>query len=146
MADSTAKSALEKMRLKPGMSALIYGQPDGLAAVAALPEGALWAGAGPMLAGDEEFERALGAADFVVGFASDQAQAEQRIAEVSPAIERGAVVWLAYPKGSKAAGHDVSRDTIWRAANRVGFVLNSNIAVDDVWSAVRFRVARPDER
>ena len=51
------------------------------------------------------------------------------------------VAWLAYPKGSKAAGYDLSRDTIWRFAQTIGLSLVAHVAIDETWSAVRFRPA-----
>ncbi len=51
------------------------------------------------------------------------------------------LTWMAYPKGSKAAGYDISRDTIWKFAATVGLVLNANVAIDDKLSAVRMRPA-----
>jgi hypothetical protein len=80
-------------------------------------------------------------ADFVLDFASTQAEAEERLAALAPSMAPKTIAWMAYPKGSKAAGYDISRDTIWQFARTVGLVLNANIAIDEKLSAVRMRPA-----
>lgn len=137
-------SPYTKLRLKPGMAAFVYAVPDELRAVLSLP-----ADVGN-LSGDASGDHpsdlaALADAEFALTFARNQSEAVRRITELKPAILSGAVVWIAYPKGSKAAGYDVSRDTIWSAANEAGSVLNANVAIDEKWSAVRIRTAKPGE-
>lgn len=71
----------------------------------------------------------------------DKTPAEERLLALKPSIGPKTIVWMGYPKGSKAAGYDISRDTIWRFASEIGLVLNANVAIDEVWSAVRMRPA-----
>jgi hypothetical protein len=56
-------------------------------------------------------------------------------------VNENALVWLAYPKGSTAAGHDVNRDTLSRALEPTGWTPVRQVALDDTWSALRFRPA-----
>lgn len=51
------------------------------------------------------------------------------------------LAWLAHPKGSKAAGHDLNRDTIWSYGKTIGLGFVANIAIDATWSAMRMRVS-----
>ena len=118
------KTPAEKMRLKPRMTAALLHVPETMLPRLGLP-------------GDVAMVGEAAQADFVLDFASTQAEAELRLAELRPFLREKTVVWLAYPKGSKAAGHDLSRDTIWAFARTIGLVLVSNIAVDETWSAVR---------
>lgn len=82
-----------------------------------------------------------GAAGFLLDFATTQAEAEVRFVALEPFVGEKTVAWLGYPKGSKAAGHDLSRDTIWRFAQTIGLTLVANVAIDETWSAVRFKAA-----
>ena len=122
----TEKTPAEKLRLKPGMSAAFLHLPDGLHARLGVPEGVV------EVADPSE-------ADFILDFASTQAEAEERLTALAPAVRPTTVTWMAYPKGSKAAGYDISRDTIWKFAATVGLVLNANVAIDEKLSAVRMR-------
>ena len=80
-------------------------------------------------------------AGFLLDFATTQAEAEERLRTLAPFIGEKTLAWLAYPKGSKAAGRDLNRDTIWAFARTIGLTLVTNIAVDETWSALRVRRA-----
>ncbi len=122
------KTPAEKMRCKPGMAVLVRHAPPGLEARLGLPAGTHAAAA----AGD---------AAFLVDFAATQAEAVARLADLTRDLTAAAVAWIVYPKGAKAAGLDVSRDTIFAAAQAVGLTVVANVAVDETYSAVR--VKRP---
>jgi hypothetical protein len=52
------------------------------------------------------------------------------------------VVWFAYPKGtSKRYACEINRDTGWAALGQAGFEPVRMVAIDEDWSAVRFRRA-----
>ena len=129
---TSEKSPAEKLRLKPGMTACLLHLPDGLEAALGIPE-------------DVTLTGVPAEADFVLDYAATQADAEERLTALAPAIAEKTVTWMVYPKGSKAAGYDISRDTIWAFARTVGLVLNANVAIDDKLSAVRMRPLRPGE-
>jgi len=50
--------------------------------------------------------------------------------------------WVAYPKGNKA---DINRDTLWPILVEYGMRPIGQVAVDEVWSALRFRPLREGE-
>src|SRR5262249_2763485 len=51
-----------------------------------------------------------------------------------------AIVWLAYPKGtSKKYKSQINRDNGWNALGREGFEPVRMVAIDQDWSALRFR-------
>jgi hypothetical protein len=53
------------------------------------------------------------------------------------------VVWFAYPKGtSKRYRCEFNRDTGWAAVGAAGFEGVRQVAIDEDWSALRFR--RPE--
>ena len=120
------KTLAEKMQLKPGMKAALLYVPDGMQERLGLPT-------------DVVVMKDAEAADFVLAFAWDQAEAEERLTALRPAVGEKTVARLAYPKGAKAAGRDISRDTIWPFVKTLSMRLNANIAIDETWSAVRLR-------
>lgn len=49
-------------------------------------------------------------------------------------------LWMAYPKGaSKKLSSDINRDRGWDTVEATGFRRVSQVAIDDDWSALRFR-------
>ena len=59
--------------------------------------------------------------------------------QVRGALKPGGVLWISYPKG-KALPTDLNRDVVRLAAAEVGLEVVSQVAIDDVWSALRARV------
>jgi hypothetical protein len=54
--------------------------------------------------------------------------------------EGDALLWFAYPKGtSKNYQCDFNRDTGWSVIRDAGFDTVRQVAIDDDWSALRFR-------
>jgi hypothetical protein len=51
-------------------------------------------------------------------------------------IKPGTRLWVAYPKGGRV---DIDRDTLWPIVAELGLRPISQVAIDDVWSALRFR-------
>jgi len=57
-------------------------------------------------------------------------------------LEEGAVLWFAYPKQtSKKYSSDLNRDTCWEALKPLKLQPVRQIAIDDDWSALRFKPA-----
>jgi hypothetical protein len=50
--------------------------------------------------------------------------------------------WVLYPKGGRA---DINRDSLWPMLVEHGMRPISQVAVDDTWSALRFRALREGE-
>ena len=77
---------------------------------------------------------------FVIAFATQQAQVDQFAAEIATKTDGDAVVWAAYPKGSsKRYACEFNRDTGWAKLGAAGFEPVRQVAVDEDWSALRFR-------
>lgn len=52
-------------------------------------------------------------------------------------------LWMAYPKNhSRRSAADINRDHGWNSVEETGFRRVSQVAVDNDWSAVRFRNAK----
>lgn len=69
-------------------------------------------------------------------FVDSEAALRQALADVGAALAGVPVLWVAYPKGGRA---DVNRDSLWPVVAELGLRPISQVAVDEVWSALRFR-------
>jgi hypothetical protein len=77
---------------------------------------------------------------FLLAFVTRKAEVEALAAEVATRAKGDAVVWFAYPKGtSKKLKCDFNRDTGWDALNALGFETVRAVAIDEDWTALRFR-------
>lgn len=77
---------------------------------------------------------------FGIAFAMAQAELDRVSAIFAAASTGDAVLWFAYPKGtSKRFKCDFNRDTGWQVIRAAGFESVRQVAIDEDWSAVRFR-------
>lgn len=77
---------------------------------------------------------------FALGFATTQGELDAAAGAILPKTQGDAVVWLAYPKkSSKRYRCDFDRDTGWEALGNAGFEAVRQVAIDEDWSALRFR-------
>jgi hypothetical protein len=60
---------------------------------------------------------------------------------VVEAAKADRLTWVAYPKAGQL-GTDLNRDIIWRHLLTQGIQGVRQVAIDDVWSAMRFRPGR----
>jgi hypothetical protein len=74
----------------------------------------------------------------VITFVRDSAELK-RLATSFGAFEEDAVLWVCYPKGGTSAGTDLDRDSLHTAMGKHELTGVSLVAVDDTWSAMRFR-------
>jgi hypothetical protein len=79
---------------------------------------------------------------FIMAFVKTQQEVDQISALVAKKIQGDGLLWFAYPKGSsKKYICDFNRDTGWAALGELGFESVRMIAIDNDWSALRFRRA-----
>jgi hypothetical protein len=52
------------------------------------------------------------------------------------------VLWVAYPKGNRT---DVNRDTLWPILDEHGMRPVTQVSINQVWSALRFRPLKEGE-
>lgn len=80
------------------------------------------------------------AVDFALAFVTRQAQVDELAGDLLPLCQGDAVIWFAYPKGSsKKYSCDFNRDTGWKQIEAAGFLPVRQVAIDEDWSALRFR-------
>ncbi|MEL7147839.1 MAG: hypothetical protein AAFO69_15810 [Bacteroidota bacterium] len=77
---------------------------------------------------------------FVIAFVTQQSQIDELVPVLSPRLEGDALVWFCYPKGtSKKYQCDFNRDTGWQVMSDFRLEGVRMVAVDQDWSALRFR-------
>ena len=80
---------------------------------------------------------------YVLAFLYQQSDLPLVAQQVANRMEEDCLLWLAYPKkSSKKYKTDLSRDMSWQAIGDLGFEGVRQVAIDEDWSALRFREAR----
>ena len=79
----------------------------------------------------------------VLAFAETREELDGLISTVMPRLAPGAVVWFAYPKkSSRRYRSDITRDTGWEGLLPYDYEPVSQVALDEDWSALRFKPYR----
>jgi hypothetical protein len=79
---------------------------------------------------------------FAIVFATKQAEVNKAAEQIAKKAEEDAVLWFCYPKGtSKKYKCDFNRDTGWEKLGKLGYEPVRAVAIDEDWSALRFRKA-----
>jgi hypothetical protein len=123
-----ASSLVEKMRVKENQRIGIVNAPvECKEALAPLPAGATLG------------ESLGGPYDLIWYFARTKQELARDVEAVRDSVVPGGIIWLSYPKGGSGVDTDLKRDVMWQVAEPAGLQAVSQIAVDDVWSALRFK-------
>ncbi len=124
------EALLKKLQVKPGRTVLLLNPPPGYRErLLPLPEGAALLADGAPQTG----------ADIVQVFVHRQTDVETLAHRGMAALKPGGILWLTYPKRSKTVQTDINRDTGWDSVTAAGWLPVTQIAVDETWSALRFR-------
>jgi hypothetical protein len=99
------------------------------------------AGLGPLPAGATVVDD-LDAATTAVLFADDAESLRSVLARHAGSLAAPANLWVAYPKGNRT---DINRDSVWPIVGEHGMRPIGQVALDDVWSALRFRPLKEGE-
>ncbi|HEU0054643.1 MAG TPA: hypothetical protein VFQ39_15760 [Longimicrobium sp.] len=119
------KTVAEKARVKPGTTIAVLDPVDGIVESLGLPP-------------DVRFVPPA-EAQLVFLFAATSAELESRMPDAVAALAPGAALWVFFRKGSKAAGLDMNRDSVWAVAERLGMRPLGILSIDGAWSAFRLR-------
>jgi len=77
---------------------------------------------------------------FVLVFATTQREVDEAAAHLTTHTTGDLVLWFAYPKqSSRRYRCEFNRDTGWASLTRAGFESVRMVAIDEDWSALRFR-------
>jgi hypothetical protein len=78
--------------------------------------------------------------DFIIAFCTMQNEVDAVAIEAATKLVGDGLLWFAYPKGtSKKLTCDFNRDTGWEILGKLGFEPVRAVAIDNDWSALRFR-------
>jgi hypothetical protein len=123
-----SKSAAQKLYIKPDMTVWVS-HADRRHLIEPLPEGVT-------------ASTTLGTADVALVFGDDEASVRKLLTKHAKDLSKPSILWVAYPKGNRA---DINRDTLWPILGEFGMRANMQVAIDDTWSALRFRPLAPGE-
>lgn len=112
---------LKKLRYKEGR-ALVLNAPEGYSL------------------GIESDMEPEGTYDFVQLFVKNSEDVKKWFADTIPFLKEDALFWVTYPKKSSKIKTDINRDVLWKMVEEeTPYRPVSNVAVDETWSALRFR-------
>ena len=77
--------------------------------------------------------------DVIQFFVTKHKKLEEELSELSNALRSRGLVWVTYPKGNQLDA-DINRDSIVAYAKTIGLKAVAQVSVDDIWSALRFKV------
>jgi hypothetical protein len=118
----------KKLVLKPGQRFLLLNAPAGYLALL-----------GELPAGTTLEENPSGQYDLVQAFVKSKAEAEALWQAAAGAVRPGGILWMSYPKKTSGIKTDINRDSGWESLKAAGWDTVAAVAIDDTWSALRFR-------
>jgi len=78
--------------------------------------------------------------EFVLTFVMTKADIDNVAPDIHKKVKGDGIVWFAYPKGtSKKYKPEINRDNGWDLLGKLGFEVVRAVAIDDDWTALRFR-------
>ncbi len=123
-----ASSLAKKLGIKAGYKLLVLNAPEGyMATLGELPEGT------------EVKSSGGGTFDFVQVFVYNKKEIDKHATEAARSVKAGGLLWFCYPKKTSKIKTDVTRDQGWDSVFRAGLVGVAQVAVDETWTATRFR-------
>lgn len=134
MNDESYSAALaRKLRLKQGQRALALEAPDEYIATL---EAALGREA---VATVQASGSPAAVFDVVSLFARSRAVVTASAPAAIAATRDGGALWIMWPKKTSMKTTDLDRDTLWALLRPLGWGPVASIAIDETWSALRFR-------
>ncbi len=116
-------SLAKKLNLEQGMKVRVLGKPTGVSL-------------------DDVESAPSGKADAILVFVKTLAEVDEQCGPVVDVAKADGLAWIAYPKAGQLST-DLNRDILWRhLLKRRGIQGVRQIAIDEVWSALRFRPER----
>lgn len=115
----------DKFQIKPGMRGGAFGCPPDVD----LPFPSI-----PTLAGK--------GLDYVIVFVRSVAELTRYAETAERILREDGILWFCYPKNTGKITTDITRGRGWEPVLEMGLAGCRQIAVDDTWSALRFREPR----
>jgi hypothetical protein len=123
-----AKTIAEKLQIKPNTTVWLS-DPARMPLLTPMPDGVREADA-------------MASASTAILFVEDAGDTRALLAKHAADLGTPGVFWIAYPKGNRT---DINRDSLWPIVADFDMRPNGQVAIDDHWSALRFRSNRPGE-
>lgn len=128
--ENKSNALLKKLQFKAGMNGVFFHLPENL--LKDFQEFGIAAGTETTLHGKEP--------EFFLAFVRDSNEVEAAAEKYLPSMRKDAFLWFCFPKKTSAlytAG--LSRDEGWDYLMKQDYLPVRNIAMDENWSALRFR-------
>jgi hypothetical protein len=119
------KTVAQKAHVKPGTTIAVVNRVPRIIESLGLPK-------------DVAFVQ-LSNAHLVFLFARTRAELEARMPSLVARLRPTSSIWVFFRKGSRDAGLDMNRDTVWAVAEKLGLRPLGLVSIDDTWSAFRLR-------
>jgi len=124
----TISAVAKKLLIKPGKNWLFYNAPeDYLAVLEPLPEGVATS-----FSTGGEF-------DGVQLFVKNSGELIDSLQTIMPILKPDTVFWVTYPKKSSGIPSDLEMMSSWDELDRYGYNGVAAAAINDIWTALRFR-------
>ena len=124
------KDLTKKLQLKPNHNLLLLNAPEAFAR-ALSAEGYTYTRA--------EEAPAVGTYDAVQLFVQSIEELEKLGSQAVAMLKPEGMLWIAYPKKSSGIKTNLNRDNGWAPITALGYAGVRQIAIDDTWSALRFK-------
>ena len=121
------KTVAQKGRIKPGTTIAVINRVPGIIESLGLPE-------------DVAFVKPADA-QLVFLFVRTRAELEAKMPPAVAALGPASAIWVFFRKGSRDAGLDMNRDTVWGVAEKLDMRPVGLVGINDMWSAFRLRRA-----
>jgi len=128
MADT---SLIKKLGIKPKQRVLLLNAPEGY-----------FEQIGTLLPADVELfstPASAGYFDVVLQFVRNKAEVEKDTPIAIELVKPGGRLWISYPKQSSKIPTDINRDILWKVFPNSEWRPVTQISIDEIWSALRFR-------
>jgi hypothetical protein len=127
-----SKTVAEKLFIKPGYRIAVINAPEGqvVEMLGVLPDKVTLS------------ETLDGSFDLIVYYAATRDKLLPMLDTLKRALKAESPLWIAYPKGGAKAKikTDLNRDILWQVVADYHLTPVHQIAIDDTWSALRFKV------
>jgi hypothetical protein len=125
-------SLSKKLQIKSGQTIIILNAPDDYRNLL------------EPLPGDVSISSKTGAnADQIQIFVLNAEELEKTLQIIQPGLGPNTIFWIAYPKKSSGIQSDLDMMTSWKEPEKYGFRPVASIAINDTWTALRFK--QPDQ-
>jgi hypothetical protein len=123
----SAKTVAQKLYIRENYTVLLLGAPKGYTELL-----------GELPKGVKVVTRAAKPVEFIQVFAAKKADMTELLLKAKPLLKPDGLLWVTYPKAGQM-DTDLKREVVWECGQAAGMRCVAQIAVDEVWSALRMK-------